>query len=126
MPTPTPPRSNSSPSPFSSGASWRSRWVQRLSWLISALSGTLEIEADIEKLKQENAKLDEMLLWTKNETEQLKKEKKPIKNEIEQIEKEVGQIKKKNERLAVLESKIEALFSKHGINLPLAEKPEQP
>ncbi len=90
MPTPTPPQSNSSLSPSSSGVSWRSRWGQRLSWLISALSGTLEIEADTERLK--------------NETEQLKKE---------------------NERLAVLESKIEALFSKHGINLPLAEKPEQ-
>ncbi|AMA09225.1 hypothetical protein [Picosynechococcus sp. PCC 73109] len=76
------------------------------------MSGTLEIEADIERLKQENAKLDAMLLQTKND--------------VKQIEKGTEQLKKENERLAVLESKIEALFSKHGINLPLAEKPEQP
>ncbi|QWO80908.1 hypothetical protein KBZ93_01870 [Synechocystis sp. PCC 6803] len=108
------------------GASWRSRWAQRLSWLISALSGTLEIEAETERLKQENAKLDEIILQTKKETERLRKEKKPIEKEIEQIKKETEQIRKENERLAVLESKIEDLFSKHGINLPLAQKPEQP
>ncbi|ALJ66697.1 hypothetical protein AOY38_01840 [Synechocystis sp. PCC 6803] len=77
-------------------------------------------------MKQENAKLDEIILQTKKETERLRKEKKPIEKEIEQIKKETEQIRKENERLAVLESKIEDLFSKHGINLPLAQKPEQP
>jgi cell shape-determining protein MreC len=100
----TPPPSHSSPSPSSSGASWRSRWAQRLSWLISALSGTLEIEAETERLKQENAKLDAIILQTKNETEQMRKE---------------------NERLAELESKIDSSFSKHGINLPLTQIPKQ-
>lgn len=71
---------------------------QHLSWLISALSGTLEIEQRTREHEQRT----------------------------KQIENEIEQIKKENERLAVLESKIEALFSKHGINLPLAEKPEQP
>ncbi|WP_232314952.1 hypothetical protein [Picosynechococcus sp. PCC 7003] len=80
------------------------------------MSGTLEIEAahkqkmkDYEQRKKEDeqaiAKLDAMILQTKKETEQLKKE---------------------NERLAVLESKIDSSFSKHGINLPLAQTPEQP
>jgi DNA repair exonuclease SbcCD ATPase subunit len=108
----TPPPSKLSPSPSSNIASWRLRWAQRLSWLISALSGTLEIEAETERLRQENVKLDGIILQTKNETEQ-------IENEIRQIENDI-------ERLAELESKIEALFSKHGINLPLAQKPEQP
>ncbi|MBE9175014.1 hypothetical protein IQ225_06280 [Synechocystis salina LEGE 06155] len=87
------------------------------------MSGTLEIEAahkqkmkDYEQRKIEDeqaiAKLDAMILQTKNERKQ--------------IENETEQIKKENERLAVLESKIEALFSKHGINLPLAEKQKQP
>jgi uncharacterized protein YlxW (UPF0749 family) len=122
MATSTPPPSNPSPSPSSTGASWHSRWAQRLSWLISALSGTLEIEAahrqkmkdyeqrqkDYEQRKREDeqeiAKLDAMILQTRNERKQIEKE---------------------NERLAVLESKIDTLFSKHGINLPLAQKPEQ-
>jgi hypothetical protein len=88
------------------------RWGQRLSWSISALSGTLEIDAETERLKsetawlkQDNVKLDGIILWTKNETEQLKREK---------------------ERLAVLASKIDSSCSKHGINLPLAQIPKQP
>jgi hypothetical protein len=98
MATPILPPSNSSPSPSSTGASWHSVWVQRLSWLISALSGTLEIEAETERLKIQNEK-------TRNETKQIEKE---------------------NERLAELESKIDSLFSKYGINSPLVQKPKQP
>jgi hypothetical protein len=62
------------------------------------LSGTLEIEAETERLKIQNEK-------TRNETKQ---------------------IEKANERLAELESKIDSLFSKYDINLPLAQKPRQP
>ena len=105
METPTPSPSPESLSPSSTGASWRSRWVQRLSWLISALSGTLEIEAETKRLKQENVKLDAIILRTKNETKQIEKE---------------------NDRLAALESKIDSLFCKYGINLPLARRPKQP
>ena len=83
------------------------------------MSGTLEIEADIKRIKQENAKLDAMILQTRNETERLKNEKKQIENETEQIRKD-------NERLAVLESKIDASFRKYGINLPLTQIPDQP
>jgi hypothetical protein len=109
MATSTPPPSNSSPSPSSNGASWPSLWGQRLSWLISALSGTLESEAAhrqkmkdykqrMKELEQENSKLDAMISQARNE----------------------------NERLAVLESKIDSSFSKYGINLPLTQIPEQP
>jgi hypothetical protein len=55
-----PPTPNSSTSPPSAGASWRSVWGRRLSWLISALSGTLEIEAETERLKSENVRLAEL------------------------------------------------------------------
>jgi len=83
METPTPSQSPESPSPSSTGASWRSRWVQRLSWLISALSRTLEIEAAykqrMKELDRDNERLDRMILQTKKE----------------------------NDRLAVLESKID-------------------
>jgi predicted RNase H-like nuclease (RuvC/YqgF family) len=88
------------------------RWAQRLSWLISALSGTLEIEAETKRLKQDNERLDRIILQTKNETRQ-------IENETKQIEKE-------NDRLHELESKIDGLFLKYDINSPLAQKPEQP
>jgi len=98
METPTPSPSPESPSPSSTGACWRSRWAQRLSWLISALSGTLEIEAETKRLKQDNERLDRMIL----------------------------QIEKENDRLHELESKIDGLFLKYDINSPLAQKPEQP
>jgi DNA repair exonuclease SbcCD ATPase subunit len=126
MATSTPPPSNSSPSPSSSGVSWHSLWAQRLWWLISALSGTLEIEADIKRLKQENAKLDAMLLKVRSEKRQIENETERIKNETEQIKKDNEQIKKDNERLAELESKIDSSFRKYGINLPLARTHDQP
>ena len=51
------PKPSSSTSPRCGGVSWRSVWGRRLSWLISALSGTLEIEAETERLKSENAQM---------------------------------------------------------------------
>ena len=113
-----PPTPNSSTSPPSTGASWRSVWGQRLSWLISALSGTLDIEAETERLKKENEKLDAMILQTKNDAKQ-------IENETEQIRNEAEQVRKENERLAVLESKIDGLFSKYNIKLPQGKTPDQ-
>jgi cell shape-determining protein MreC len=112
METQTPPPSPNCPLLSSTTASWPLHWGQRLSWLISALSGTLEIEAETERLKQENARLNAMILQTR-------KEKGQIENETKQIEKE-------NERLAELESKIDSLFSKYGITSNLVNKPQQP
>ena len=113
------PKPSSSTSPRCSGVSWRSVWGRRLSWLISALSGTLEIEAetermrqDRERMRQENEKLDAMILQTRSEARQ--------------IEKETEQMKSENARLAELESKIDGLFSKYNIKLPQGKPPEQP
>ena len=92
------PKPSSSTSPPCGGASWRSVWGRRLSWLISALSGTLEIEAETERLKIENA----------------------------QMRRETEQIRSENARLAELESKIDGLFSKYNIKLPQGKRPEQP
>jgi predicted nuclease with TOPRIM domain len=76
------------------------------------LSGTLEIEAETERLRQENEKLDAMILQTRSEAKQ--------------IEKETEQMKSENARLAELESKIDGLFSKYNIKLPQGKRPEQP
>ena len=92
------PKPSSSTSPPYSGASWRFVWGRRLSWLISDLSGTLEIEAETERLKNENA----------------------------QMRRETEQIRSENVRLAELESKIDGLFSKYNIKLPQGKRPEQP
>ena len=59
--------------------------------------GTLEIEAEIKRLKQENEKLDEIILQTRNEIA----------------------------RLSELESKLDGLFSKYNINLGAPTKPQQ-
>ncbi|MBW4461864.1 MAG: hypothetical protein KME47_16730 [Nodosilinea sp. WJT8-NPBG4] len=50
--------SASSPSPQSGATDslWQPSWLH---WLISALSGTVEIEKETARLKQENAKLKE-------------------------------------------------------------------
>jgi hypothetical protein len=84
-------------------------WGQGLWWLISALSGTLEIKAEgkrqqqehelrMKTLQQENKRLDGMILQTSKE----------------------------NEQLAILESKIDGLFSKYNINSKVHQTPEQP
>ncbi len=62
--------------------------------------------------ERENAKLDAMILKTKNDAEQVRKE--------------TEQVRKENARLAELESKIDGLFSKYNIKLPQGKRPEQP
>jgi hypothetical protein len=95
METQTPSSSPSSPSPQSKGVFWSSRWGQRLWWLISALSGTLEIETEGKRQQQE-------------------------------YESRMKTLQQENERLAILESKIDGLFSKYNINSKVHQTPEQP
>jgi len=111
------------------------------------LSGTLEIEAEIEslkldreRLKQENEKLDEIILQTRNEIEQdgermkqdrermrldresLKLENERLDEKILQTRNETRQIENEIERLSELESKLDGLFSKYNTNLGTATK----
>ena len=98
--------------------------------------GTLEIEAEIKRLKQENEKLDEIILQTRNEIKQdrermkLDKERMRLENEkldeiILQTRNETRQIENEIERLSELESKLDGLFSKYNINLGAPTKPQQ-
>jgi len=92
---------DTSPSPESgvTDSPWQPSWWQ---WLIFALSGTLEIERQIAWLKKNN---EEARI---------------------QHEQRMSELRKENERLAVLESKIDGLFSKYNIKLPQGKTPEQP
>ncbi len=108
---PSPLNNTDSNTPSSTGASWFSSLRQSCYWWLSALSGTVETEEEIKRLKQEteqlrqqNAKLDEMLSQRKLETEQLKSE---------------------TERLKQQNAKIDAIFSKYSINSTPAPKTEQ-
>jgi predicted RNase H-like nuclease (RuvC/YqgF family) len=83
------------------------------------LSGTLEIEAETERMRQENEKLDAMILQTRSKAKQIEKE-------TEQMKSETRRMKSENARLAELESKIDGLFSKYNIKLPQGKRPEQP
>jgi DNA repair ATPase RecN len=74
--------------------------------LLSALSGTVEIE------KQHAKRMKEL----REDSEKYSAIAQQLRKENEQIESETEQLKKENERLAVLESKIEELFYKYGIN----------
>ena len=67
--------------------------------MLSALNGTVEIE-------KQHAKQNQKEEEAQKQHEQRMKE---LRNETDQLRKE-------NERLAVLESKIEELFYKYGIN----------
>jgi chromosome segregation ATPase len=131
---------------------WQPSWWQ---WLILALSGTLEIERQIAWLKKSNEearqrhelrmselrketeelrKNNEELRQSDDEARQrhelrmseLRKETEQVRKEAEQVRKETEQLRKENERLAVLESKIDGLFSKYNIKLPQGKTPEQP
>jgi hypothetical protein len=92
---------------------WQPSWWQ---WLISALSGTLEIERQIawlEKSSEAARQRDEELRKSDDEARQ-------------RHELRMSELRKENERLAVLESKIDGLFSKYNIKLPQGKTPEQP
>jgi hypothetical protein len=93
--------SDTLPSPESGATDspWRPSWWQ---WLISALSGTVEIEKQTAWLQQSN--------------EELRK----------RHELRMSELRKENERLTKLESKIDGLFSKYNINSIPQNKPNQP
>ena len=146
--------SDTSPS-HESGATdspWQPSWWQ---WLIFALSGTLEIERQIawlEKSDEEAKKQHELRMSElRKESEELRKSneearknneelrksdeelrksdeeaKKQHELRMSELRKETEQLRKENERLAVLESKIDGLFSKYNIKLPQGKMPEQP
>jgi DNA repair ATPase RecN len=106
---------------------WEPSWWQ---WLISALSGTVETEKQIAWLNKREEE-------AKNREEEAKKQHEQRMKELQQdtekysaiaqqIEKETEQIEKDNERLAVLESKIDGLFSKYGINSKPVNPTEEP
>jgi hypothetical protein len=109
METQTPSSSPSSPSPPSNGAFWSLFWGRGLWWLISALSGTLEIKAEGKRQQQEH----ELRMKT-------------LQQENERLDGMILQTRKENEQLAILESKIDGLFSKYNINLKVHQTPEQP
>jgi hypothetical protein len=84
-------------------------WGQGLWWLISALSGTLEIKAEGKRQQQEH----ELRMKT-------------LQQENERLDGIILQTRKENEQLAILESKIDGLFSKYNINSKVHQTPEQP
>jgi hypothetical protein len=109
--------SNSSVSPGSgvTDSVWQPSWWH---WLISALSGTVEIEKQTARLKQSNEAL-------RKSNEERRKNNEAFAKNNEELRKQSKDLRSENERLAELESKIDGLFYKHGISLPRASKPEQ-
>ena len=113
---------------------WQPSWWQ---WLISALSGTVETEKRIAWLKKTREEAKKTEEEARKQEEEAKKQHEQRMKELreetakysaiaQQIEKETEQLKKENERLAVLESKIEGLFFKYGINSNPAKPTEEP
>jgi hypothetical protein len=121
--------SDTSPSPESgvTDSPWQPSWWQ---WLIFALSGTLEIERQIawlEKSNEEARKNNEEARQRDEEARQRDEEARQRDEEARQKhELRMSELRKENARLAVLESKIDGLFSKYNIKLPQGKTPEQP
>jgi len=111
----TSPSSDKSQNPDSGATDspWQPSWWQ---WLISALSGTVETEKQIARLKKTREE-------ARTRDEELKKQ---HEQRMKELQKETEQLRKENERLAVLESKIDGLFSKYGINSKPTNQPEDP
>jgi hypothetical protein len=110
--------SDSSPNPGSGATDslWQPSWWH---WLISALSGTVEIERQT--------------AWLRKNTEELRKSNEELRKSNEEFERKTGEMRKnnaalrsENERLAELESKIDGSFYKYGIYSTPAPKPKQP
>jgi uncharacterized protein YlxW (UPF0749 family) len=104
--------SDTSPSPESgvTDSPWQPSWWQ---WLISALSGTLEIERQIAWLKKSN---EEARQRHEQRMSELRKETEQLRKEAEQLRKETEQLRKENERLAELELKLDAVLPKSVSN----------
>ena len=85
------PSSDLSPTPDSgvTDSPWRPSWLH---WLISALSGTVEIEKQTAWLKQENARLDEIAKQRKE------------------------RLRRVNAKLDEIDAKYDALRHKSGVN----------
>jgi uncharacterized protein HemX len=116
--------SNSSVSPGSgvTDSLWQPSWWH---WLISALSGTVEIEKQTARLKQSNEALRKSNEAFARSNEELRKNNEAFEKNNEELKRRGKDLRSENERLAELESKIDGLFYKHGISLPRASKPEQ-
>ena len=116
--------SNSSVSPGSgvTDSVWQPSWWH---WLISALSGTVEIEKQTARLKQSNEALRKSNEAFARSNEELRKNNEAFEKNNEELKRRGKDLRSENERLAELESKIDGLFYKHGISLPRASKPEQ-
>ena len=107
---------DTSPSPESgvTDSPWQPSWWQ---WLISALSGTLEIERQIAWLKQSNeaARRQHELRMSdlRKSTEELRKSNEEGRRQHEQ---RMSELRKENERLAELELKLDAVLPKSVSN----------
>ncbi len=128
--------SNSLPNlePGATDSPWQPSWWH---WLISALSGTVEIEKQdaleeqrhaqrMNALRKSNEELRKSNEELRKSNEEFKKNSEEFKKNSEEFKKNSEELKSENKRLAELESKIDGLFSKYGIKSSPAPKPEQP
>jgi DNA repair exonuclease SbcCD ATPase subunit len=120
----TSPSSDSSPNPDSGATDslWQPSWWH---WLISALSGTIEIEKQTAWLRKNTEDLRKSNEDLRKSNEDLRKSNEEYERKTEEMRKSNEEFRRENERLAELESKIDGLFYKYGIYSPPASKPKQ-
>jgi chromosome segregation ATPase len=118
---------------------------RQIAWLEKSNEEARKSNAEARKNNEEARKRDEELRKSDEEARQkhelrmseLRKENEELRKRDEEarqkhelrmseLRKETEQLRKENERLAVLESKIDGLFSKYNIKLPQGKMPEQP
>ena len=92
---------------------WRPSWLH---WLISALSGTVEIEKQTAWLKKHNEEM-------RRSNEEIRKSNEEARIAHEQRMKELRQ---ENAKLAELESKLDAVLPKYNFNLTPPTETDKP
>jgi DNA repair exonuclease SbcCD ATPase subunit len=100
--------------PGATDSLWQPSWWQ---WLISALSGTVEIEKQTAWLKKSNEELRNSNEEARKQHEQRMSEQLKTDAELKkQHEQRMSELRKENERLAELESKLDAVLPKSVSN----------
>jgi ubiquinone biosynthesis protein UbiJ len=105
--------SSPTPEPGAIDSLWQPSWLQ---WLVAALTGTVETEKQIAWLRKYNAELK------KSNAELKKSNAEWLSNEQRTIE----ELRKENDRLAEIESKLDAILQRSNTNLTPAKPTDKP
>jgi predicted nuclease with TOPRIM domain len=119
--------SSPTPEPGAIDSLWQPSWLQ---WLVAALSGTVETEKQIAWLKKSTAELKKRNAELKKSNAELKKSNAELKKSnaewLSNEQRTIEELRKENDRLAEIESKLDAILQRSNTNLTPAKLTDKP